>query len=146
LGWWIVVAFCLLLMAIVLWWWRYSSYAAQRRRRRLALGELQRIRTSGDSVVLAQSIQNLLRRFALVTFGHDRVAHLSGEAWLSFVAAQGGQLLSGDAGRSLLSAAFGGTAAHERRDQWFAAAESFIRSARPVRAQYSPREQRGAMK
>jgi len=131
-GWWLVTGVCVALIAVGVWWWRYSRSVAQRRLRRTALRELQYIRERNDIVSVAQSIQNLLRRYALVTFGHDQVAHLSGDAWLKFVATQGGDLLHDQVGRALLSAAFGGAPALERREQWFAAAEAFIRAARPT--------------
>jgi len=126
-GWWALVLLCLLLAAALLWWWREP----RRARRRVALRGLLRIRaaTDADAAASARAIENVLRRYALAVFGHARVARLSGEAWLAFACRNGGEQLGGDTGRSLLAAAFGGTVT-DRREQWLAAAESFIRRAR----------------
>ena len=101
--------------------------------RRAALKELQRIRTSdGDGAAVARAIQNLLRRYALTVFGRQAIAKLTGEAWLQFVAAEGGDALSGHVGRSMLSTAFGNHSTDER-DQWAAGAAEFIRRAARTR-------------
>lgn len=95
----------------------------------MALQELQHIRASdGDGAAVARAIQNLLRRYALAVFGRQAIARLTGEAWLQFVAAEGGEALSGHVGRSMLSTAFGNHSTDER-DQWTAGAEGFIRRA-----------------
>jgi hypothetical protein len=90
---------------------------------------LQQIRTSdGDGAAVARAIQNLLRRYALTVFGHQAIARLTGEAWLEFMAAEGGEALSGHVGRSMLSTAFGNHSIDER-DRWAAGAEGFIKRA-----------------
>jgi hypothetical protein len=126
-----------LLAAGLIWRW-HDPY---RRYRRAALRELRRIDAdSSDPVITARAIQNLLRRFAITIFGGERVAGLVGSTWLRFVACEGGELLDGDAGRSLLNAAFGGESGQEassrHREQWLAAADAFIQRAarRPRRA------------
>ena len=78
---------------------------------------------------VARAIENLLRRYALTVFGHERVAKLTGESWLQFVIAHGGDSLAGAPGRSLLRTAFGNHV-DDDRGHWLAAAESFIRRAR----------------
>jgi hypothetical protein len=125
-GWWLLAALLLGAAATVLWWWR-DPY---RRSRRAALRELRAIR-AGDSdiVASARAIESLLRRFAIAVFGAARVARLTGDAWLAFVAAQGGTQLAGDAGRSLLATAFGGSASDDR-EYWIAGADAFVRQAR----------------
>lgn len=124
-GWWVVAVLTLIAIALLARWWRDP----QRRARRMALQELQHIRASdGDGAAVARAIQNLLRRYALAVFGRQRMARLTGEAWLQFVAAEGGEALSGHVGRSMLSTAFGNHSTDER-DQWTAGAEGFIRRA-----------------
>jgi hypothetical protein len=107
-------------------WWR-DPY---RRSRRAALRELHVIRTEeSDAVASARAIESLMRRFAIAVFGGARVARLSGDAWLQFVAAEGGAPLAGETGRSLLAAAFGGVPSADR-EHWIAAADAFVRHAR----------------
>ena len=98
----------------------------------MALRELRAIRRAeSDLVASARAIESLLRRFALAVFGAARVARLTGDAWLAFVAAQGGGPLAGEAGRSLLSTAFGGGVSDDR-ECWLAGADAFVRHARRV--------------
>jgi hypothetical protein len=98
--------------------------------RRTALRQLRLIGTSdADGAAVARAIQNLMRRYALAVFGHDKVAKLTGESWLSFVIAHGGDPLAGAAGRSMLATAFGNHV-DDGRQQWLAGAEGFIRAAR----------------
>jgi Domain of unknown function (DUF4381) len=129
-GWW---AFALLVIVLgmalaVAWkWWS----APHRRYRRAALAELRGIhakRLAGTAA--ARAIENLLRRYAILVYGRQRVARLSGATWLEFAGAAGGVHLAGEAGRSLLAAAF---AAQSEADPafWLAAARQFIRTARP---------------
>ena len=80
----------------------------------------------------ARTVQNLLRRYALAMFGPDRVARLSGEAWLQFVAARGAASLGGRLGKSLLAASFGAKVTDQQaqdREAWCAEAERFLRRA-----------------
>jgi hypothetical protein len=128
-GWWLVAALVLAAIATFLWWWR-DPY---RRKRRAALRELRAIRAAvgadGDLVASARAIESLLRRFAIAAFGSAQVARLTGEAWLNFVAAHGGGRLGGQAGRTLLATAFGGSASDDR-ESWIAGADAFVRQAR----------------
>ena len=140
-GWWIVAALLLAAIATGLWWWR-DPY---RRKRRAALRELRAIRTAirgadSDLVAGARAIESLLRRFAIAAFGSAKVARLTGDAWLTFVAAHGGARLEGQAGRTLLATAFGGAASDER-ESWIAGADAFVRQARR-RSRGSPAEKR----
>lgn len=129
-GWWIVAVLLLAGLAVGVRWWRNPL----RRSRRAALRELRAIRVEeSDAVASARAIESLLRRFAIAVFGVPRVARLTGNAWLEFVAAEGGAPLAGDAGRSLLAAAFGGVAS-EDRERWLAAADAFVRRARHAEA------------
>jgi hypothetical protein len=109
--------------------WRWLSQP-ERGPRRAALRQLKIIRASdADGAAVARATQNLIRRYALAVFGHERVARLTGERWLQFVIDAGGDALAGAPGRSLLAAAFGNHA-QDDREQWFDGAEAFIRRAR----------------
>jgi len=135
-GWWIAAALLLAAIAAGVRWWRDPD----RRSRRAALRELRTIRTQeSDLVTSARAIESLLRRFALAVFGGARVARLTGDAWLAFVAAQGGAALAGDAGRSLLSTAFGGRISDDRAC-WLAGADAFVRQARRAARQSHPEQ------
>lgn len=133
-GWWILAVLLLAAAAAGAWWWR-DPY---RRSRRAALRELRAIRAAqADLVSSARAIESLLRRFAVAVFGVTRVARLTGDAWLAFVAAQGGAPLAGEAGRSLLSTAFGGETS-DWRASWIAGADAFVRHARRKAAASRP--------
>lgn len=125
-GWWVLALLLVAVAAGAVWWWR-DPY---RRSRRAALRELRTIRADdADIVSSARAIESLLRRFAVAVFGPSQVARLTGDAWLSFVAAQGGTALSGEAGHSLLATAFGGGGSDDR-ECWIAGADAFVRRAR----------------
>jgi hypothetical protein len=125
----VAAVLALLAITILVRWSRDPRRGA----RRVALRELQSIRTSdGDGAAVARAIQNLLRRYALTVFGRQAIAKLTGDAWLQFVVAEGGDALSGHVGRSMLSTAFGNHSTDDR-DQWAAGAEGFIRRAARIR-------------
>jgi hypothetical protein len=128
-GWWLIAV--MLTGAIsALVWWRYSPVAVRRRRcQNAALEELRGIGRQIDLAEVARDIQRLLRRYALTVFDRNRVAPLSGEDWLQFLAQYGGKRFAGEVGRTLLAAAYGSPARGARREPWLAAAESFIRQA-----------------
>jgi hypothetical protein len=128
-GWWALLGIALAISAGALIWWRRP----ERRMRRIALRELRRIQSIDvDTAQTARTVQNLLRRYALAAFGPDRVARLSGKAWLAFLAARGAGSLGGYLGHSLLVASFGGPAPDEStgsREAWCREAEQFVRRA-----------------
>jgi hypothetical protein len=125
-GWWVLAVLLLAAIAAGVRWWR-DPY---RRSRRAALRELRAIRAEeADVVASARAIESLLRRFAIAVFGGARVARLTGDAWLEFVAAAGGVPLAGEAGHSLLAAAFGGVVSDDL-ERWIAGADAFVRQAR----------------
>lgn len=125
-GWWVSGAIVLVAAGVFAWWWRRDPH---RRRRRSALQELKRIQASrAETRALARGVENVLRRFAIAVYGAERVAGLSGEAWLRFVGAEGGEQLAGETGRALLSAAFGGRA-NDDRERWLTGATAFVRRA-----------------
>jgi hypothetical protein len=116
---------CILLGVLLVWKLRDPRRAL----RRAAMRQLRVIRTSdADGAAVARATQNLIRRYALAMFGRERVARLTGEAWLNFVMSAGGDALAGAPGRSMLAAAFGNTGADDR-EHWIAGAEGFIRRA-----------------
>lgn len=125
-GWWLLALLLIVVAVMAAWRWRDPF----RRSRRAALRELRAIRAEDSDIVSsARAIESLLRRFAVAVFGPSQVARLTGDSWLAFVAAQGGTALAGDAGRSLLSTAFGGGVSGDR-DCWIAGADAFVRQAR----------------
>jgi hypothetical protein len=128
-GWWVLAALLLgIIVGAILWWRR-----PRRRLRRVALRELRRLQSfDADIAQTARTVQNLLRRYALAMFGPDRVARLSGEAWLRFVAARCAAGLGGRLGKSLLAASFGARITdHQAQDRnaWCLEAEKFLRRA-----------------
>jgi hypothetical protein len=108
-GWYVVAG--LLLLGLV--WlarrahrrWRANAY----RRGALArLGAIERLAFAPDTrrVVLLQ-LPVLLKQTALAAYGRDRVASLSGQAWLSFLdGTMGDRRFTTGAGRTLLSVAY----------------------------------------
>jgi hypothetical protein len=128
-GWWVLAVLLLATVVGAIIWWRLP----RRRLRRVALRELRRLQSfDADIPHTARTVQNLLRRYALAVFGPDRVARLSGEAWLQFIAARGAESLGGPLGKSLLATSFGAKITDRQlqdRDAWCAAAEKFLRSA-----------------
>lgn len=132
-GWWILAVLLLAAVTVGVWWWRDPYWSS----RRAALRELRAIRAEeSDVIASARAIESLLRRFAIAVFGVTRVARLTGQAWLEFVVAEGGAPLAGEAGHSLLAAAFGGVSSGDR-ERWLAAADAFVRASRK-----DPRRQR----
>ncbi|MBF0154462.1 MAG: DUF4381 domain-containing protein [Magnetococcales bacterium] len=91
-GWWIVSG-SLLLLAAGLGGWAWWRRRRGRDPRRAALAELAnletRFRTDGDATALATGVSVVLKRSALVRFERQRVASLTGEAWLQFLDATG---------------------------------------------------------
>ena len=127
-GWWLLTLCVLVLAAAVfgLWKWHRGS---GRRLRRLALGELRRIeRSEGGNARLAQELELLLRRYAVARYGREAVAALSGDRWIAFVAAHGGDALAGDSGRALLRGAYGGSVTDRECAGWLPGARGFLRA------------------
>lgn len=132
-GWWGVLSVCLLLVLVWGWVSRRRSPAhrpAPRSLKRAALREIERIeRSNAADPLVAQAIETLLRRYAIALFGAQRVARLTGTSWLQFLGQHGGTLLAGDAGRTLLEAAFAGRPAADRAS-WFRASRELVQQAR----------------
>ena len=88
--WWLLAALLAVLAATV-WWLRRWL---RRRPLRAALRELAVLASAhvrdADSTRLASGLSGLLRHYALARFTQDRVAGLTGVAWLDFLDAHGG--------------------------------------------------------
>jgi Domain of unknown function (DUF4381) len=124
-GWWAVLALSLLLLAcVVLWWRRRDPFLGCRL---AALREIRNIEEEAfvDEGATARAIQSVIRRYAIAVFGRERVARLTGESWLRFIGDQGGSVLAGTAGRSLIAAAFANQHSGQR-DDWLIGAREFV--------------------
>ncbi|MGB0909041.1 MAG: DUF4381 domain-containing protein [Nitrospirales bacterium] len=90
LGWWVVMLIVLVLASLGLWFLRYRKKTAPRRS---ALSELTVLKAkfdeTQDSANLMESLSQLLRRYAIVSFGRHNVAGLAGMSWLRFLDEQG---------------------------------------------------------
>ena len=121
-GWWVLALLLLLGTGTLLYWFGHPS----RQLSRAALHELKQLENSVDDTELAIELESLLRRYALAVYGREAVANLSGDSWLTFVAAKGGAELTGETGRNLLRAAYGGHADIDRA-RWLKGARNFLR-------------------
>jgi len=126
-GWWGLAVLLLAAMVALVFWLRHPV----RRLRLAALRELGQLEQGGaDDAALARGLEHLLRRYAVARFGREPVARLSGEPWIDFVAAHGGAALSGEPGRDLLRAAYGGQSRASSRAVWLSGARGFLRGRR----------------
>ena len=122
-GWWGLLILLIFLIGAFIYWNRRPAI----RLRRIGLRELKNLNeTVNDDFVLARGLEDLMRRFAVARFGHDKVANLSGERWIAFVVEHGGSALSGEIGKNLLRAAYGGSAT-TNRTVWLTGAKAFIK-------------------
>jgi hypothetical protein len=125
-GWWVLLGLVLSIAVLfACWrkWWRDPHAKV----RRVALRELRDIRASDDDgPVVARAIENLMRRYAMAVFGRQRISRLAGLSWIGFVTSEAGASVPGEAGKSLLAAAFGNDP-QDQRDQWIATADAFVR-------------------
>jgi Domain of unknown function (DUF4381) len=127
-GWWAVLTLSLLFLAFVALWSRLKD--PYRDCRLAALREIRHIEEEAyvDETATARAIQSVIRRYAIAVFSTERVARLTGESWLSFVGEQGGSVLAGVAGRSLIAAAFANQHCGQR-DDWLLGAREFVQRA-----------------
>lgn len=121
-GWWgLALLLGLIVAALVIWRRRPAG-----RLRRAALRELKRLETGpSDDIHLAGELERLMRRYAVAAYGRDIAARLAGPAWLAFVVEHGGKALAGEAGESLLRAAYGSPAGVDRV-RWLKGARGFL--------------------
>lgn len=96
-GIWIVAVTVAAMVAVAAW-------RAVRRHRadaylRSAAAELEALKTRrpGDGRDVAEAVSTVLKRAAMVTYGRERVASLSGAAWASFLAETAPQAARADA-------------------------------------------------
>ncbi|HMO28917.1 DUF4381 domain-containing protein [Enterovirga sp.] len=82
-GTWIVVAAGLAVLGIVLWRARRHYHAMAYRR--AAIAELGEIAAAGGPD-MAGRLSAVMKRVAMVEYGRERVASLTGKVWLDFVA------------------------------------------------------------
>ncbi|TCK17890.1 uncharacterized protein DUF4381 [Thiogranum longum] len=90
-GWWLVAVLILVLVTVV-GMWLYRRYRRHREWQRIE-AELDRLAAlaNDDPAAFATGLSTLLRRVALQRFDRQRVAPLSGEAWLQFLDETGGE-------------------------------------------------------
>lgn len=136
-GWWVLAALLLSAIAVGVWWKQRARRPSYQRWRRAALRELAQWQATAqnqgaDHTALAQGLQQLLRRYAVVRYGRANVAALSGEAWIAFVVAHGGEAWAGETGRQLLRCAYGGAndAQGTDRERWLVGARAFLKARR----------------
>ena len=105
-GWWIVLLLILICVAIGLWVKRYRRATAPRRVALATLLDLQAtFHETNDTPKLMAGLSQLLRRYALVCFGRQNVAGLTGLAWLKFLDEHGKTpLFSGEQVQQALTA------------------------------------------
>lgn len=124
-GWWGLVFLLLAAMVCLLLWYRSQP----QRLRRSGLRELSKVESTavGDAA-LAHALEHLVRRYAVVRYGREAVAGLSGNRWLEFAIARGATQWQGATGESLLQAAYGGTPQQSDRTRWVAGARAFLKA------------------
>ena len=101
-GWWIVLV---LVVAFIILVYRYMKRVAPRR---AALHELKQLKKNMDNTAQPVAIVNqLLKRYALACWSVKEVASLTGESWLEFLDANGGDgKFSGGLGQLLLTGSY----------------------------------------
>lgn len=123
-GWWGLLLIVLAALVGFWFWYRRPS----QRLRRSGMRELATIESTAVSdAALAHALEQLVRRYAVVRYGREAVAGLSGSHWLDFAIARGATQWNGVAGESLLQAAYGGTPQQADRHAWIAGAREFLR-------------------
>lgn len=124
-GWWALLMLVIAIAAGVCVWYRSQP----RRLRRSGLRELAKLEaTAVGDAALARALEHLVRRYAVVRYGREAVAGLSGSRWLAFAIARGATQWQGDTGAALLQAAYGGTPQKSERARWVAGARAFLKA------------------
>lgn len=141
-GWWGLAALLASALVLAIWWRRRPRRPSFRHWQRAALHELAQLQATSSQEVdsdatIARGLQQLLRRYAVVRHGRERVAALNGDAWIAFVVDHGGTAWAGETGRRLLRCAYGGDVASragtaevrtDDRERWFAGARAFVKA------------------
>ena len=128
-GWWVLGVLVVTLLAVTIVW-LYRRYRLYRQRQQV-LAELEQLKTLDTNQQIAEfttAVSTLLRRVALMRYARQRVAPLSGVAWLHFLdETGGGGEFSTGAGQVL---AYGPYAPHTQdvpADRLLALAQSWIK-------------------
>jgi len=107
-GWWVLGILGIALLALVTVW-SYRRYRLYRQRQQVLaeLDQLKAFDTNRPAAEFVTAVSTLLRRVALMRFTRQRVAPLSGEAWLRFLDETGGDGdFTGGAGQVLGQGAY----------------------------------------
>ena len=125
-GWWILLAL-LILAAVVYSWFRH-----QRRLQRHALHELDQLqRQDLTASQLANQVNQLLKRYALVCYSPNEVAGLSGKNWLRFLKKSSDEHMFSRAGKLLLDTPYQRKAKRGDERALFDFAASWIKRNQP---------------
>jgi len=90
-GWWLLGILAAVLLTLVTVW-LYRRYRLYRQRQQVLaeLDQLKNIDADRQAAEFTTAVSTLLRRVALMRFARQRVASLSGAAWLRFLDETGG--------------------------------------------------------
>ncbi len=128
LGWWLVLFTIIALLIVIYRYWRRMAP------QRAALRELELLNKTPDDHPVA-TLNQLLKRYAMVCWPTNTVASLSGKAWLEFLDANGGngEFTSGS-GHILLTDPYQNQSADF--NELTALARRWIKSNRPGKKSY----------
>jgi hypothetical protein len=101
-GWFVLGAVALIAGGVLVW--RLVLIWKRNRHRWAGLAELKALESRGQAPETVRLLAELVKRVALVSFGRERVAALSGDAWLAFLdASEGTSAFTAGAGDTLES-------------------------------------------
>jgi hypothetical protein len=91
-GWWLLLLLILTLISIFisLWFYRSKRFTTIRYIQTELTILKTNLATDNNTINFIRGISNLLRRFALLRFPRNQIAHLTGIAWLKFLDEHGG--------------------------------------------------------
>lgn len=91
-GWWVLFGLILVTAAVAaMWVRRQRSLTASSRQAQRELEHLRRqLDVDGDTAGFVRQVSSLLRRYALTKWPSQDIAGLTGDAWLAFLDAHGG--------------------------------------------------------
>lgn len=104
-GWWALLILLTGIFLLLLWLWRKRQEQRQLDWFGLAKVELEHLQTRyrNEPLILVRELSVLLRRVAISLYGRERVAGLTGNAWLSFLDKTAGKNLFKDKFDNLLT-------------------------------------------